>query len=74
MNVPGQQLKLPIPRLSNTSLQASKTKFSESLNRSTNSQFSTNLNPVICQPMLTSIGKPMPNKRGRKPLSKMPET
>ncbi|CAG8580595.1 16338_t:CDS:2 [Funneliformis caledonium] len=67
MNAPGQQLKLPIPRLSNTSL--------HSTNWPTNSQLSTNLNPVICQPMLTpSIGKPMPNKRGRKPLSKMPET
>jgi len=82
MNVSGQlstsqTLKLPIPRLPN--LHTSNSKFPEILipnnwTPTTNSQFPTTLpstqQVIPCQPM----GKPSPNKRGRKPLSRMPET
>ncbi|GES79821.1 b-zip transcription factor [Rhizophagus clarus] len=85
MDVSGQQstssqsLKLPIPRLSTTSLLTPNTKFPDMLipnNWTQQTQLPITL-PTTCQPMLTStssMGKPAQNKRGRKPLSKMPET
>ncbi|CAB5371201.1 unnamed protein product [Rhizophagus irregularis] len=72
-STPSQSLKLPIPRLSPTSLLTPNTKFSDMLipnNWTQQTQLPINL-PTTCQPM-SSMSKQ--NKRGRKPLSKMPET
>jgi len=78
-STPSQSLKLPIPRLPPTSLLTPNNKFSDMLipnNWTQQTQLPINL-PTTCQPMLTStssMSKPPQNKRGRKPLSKMPET
>jgi hypothetical protein len=74
-----QPTKLPIPRLQNTgntmvSAQKSTAEMLLSSGWSTTTPLLPTLAVIPQNPLSSTIGKPVPNKRGRKPLTAMPST